>query len=179
MGYRDDFYVIGNIIGYTGCLIGNPTVYFRNGNDYGRITQFHGIRTNIGRASVRTHPQYRIGNYYSRGRIVAKEFEGTRCKHTSRNPFIGRQLFRPHDDTLLAAAIRRFQDQKLCDADHVTGRQTFRKLEMQQELKAQFALSRNPMQALNHVAPSPAQDVIMNLAPEPDDPYLRRGGQIG
>lgn len=56
-GYKDDFYVQENIIGYTGKLGENPTVYFqsrnKNGNiTFGHITQEHDNKDNIGREIV-------------------------------------------------------------------------------------------------------------------------------
>ncbi|MBE3637013.1 hypothetical protein [Mangrovicoccus algicola] len=178
MGYRDDFYCIDNIIGYTGNLIGKPTVYFRQGNHYGRITQWHGIATNIGRASVRWHPAYHIGNYYVAGRLVAQEYEGRDLKHTSRNPFIRREQFRPLDITLLTGAIRRCQDVKRCE-DPVIGHQTSMKMVLHAELGARFDTVRDPMNNMGRVNDSPAMAVIMGLTPEQDDPRLRRGGEIG
>ena len=57
MGYRDDFYTEENIVGYTGDINNNPTVYFEknHGNgeiSYGRITQSHGDPENQGREFI-------------------------------------------------------------------------------------------------------------------------------
>lgn len=54
MAYEPTFYVIDNIIGYTGELHKDPTVYFRCSERHlhGHITQWHRIRKNIGRETV-------------------------------------------------------------------------------------------------------------------------------
>ncbi|UTW64087.1 hypothetical protein KFE98_08095 [bacterium SCSIO 12741] len=63
--YRDDFYRPENIIGHTGDLNKNPTVYFRKGNEVGRITQkFDRNPLNEGREKVRSMDGYSIDNYY-------------------------------------------------------------------------------------------------------------------
>ena len=62
MGYRDDFYMVQNIIGYSGNLQDFPTVYFVKGNEYGHITQKHGDSQNVGRMEVYSSPDYWIGN---------------------------------------------------------------------------------------------------------------------
>lgn len=87
-GYADDFYVKDNIIGYTGDLNDNPTVYFADaggvnpklvkvGNkqqvlvQYGHITQLHQRDWNIGREKVREAFSYNIYNSEKDGK--AKE----------------------------------------------------------------------------------------------------------
>lgn len=64
MGYRDDFYTLDNIIGYTGVLHRQPTVYFWDdtANAYGHITQQHGQPDNVGRELYRQDPNYLIEN---------------------------------------------------------------------------------------------------------------------
>jgi hypothetical protein len=79
MGYRDDFYIKDNILGYTGTIGKDPTVYFAdaggtaprlakvNGKDhvlvtFGHITQFHDIADNIGRGAVMESTSYSIYN---------------------------------------------------------------------------------------------------------------------
>jgi len=54
MAYEPTFYVIENIIGYTGELHKNPTVYFRCSEQHlhGHITQAHKYRDNVGRETV-------------------------------------------------------------------------------------------------------------------------------
>ena len=51
MGYRDDFYIVDFIIGYTGVLHKSPSVYFFDPakNAFGHITQHHEVANNIGR----------------------------------------------------------------------------------------------------------------------------------
>ena len=79
MPYRNDFYIRENIIGYTGNLHNNPTVYFSNklgknletisidGVDenlivFGHITQEHDEADNIGRMKLRQSYSYQIIN---------------------------------------------------------------------------------------------------------------------
>jgi hypothetical protein len=84
MSYRGDFYIPQNIIGYTGNINNNPTVYFQNGTSYGHITQAHDIRQNVGREEVCQAQDYQIINVNGR----AEEWAGGRCIHPSRNAFI-------------------------------------------------------------------------------------------
>lgn len=84
-GYRDDFYIPGNIIGFTGDVDSDPTVYFQRGNEVGHITQAHDIAQNVGREEVKPYAAYSIGNNAS-GRCVEKD--GTRLLHESRNAFV-------------------------------------------------------------------------------------------
>lgn len=79
MAYRDDFYKKENILGYTGDLNKNPTVYFADaggdsprlvnigGKDqvlvtFGHITQHHDLADNIGRGIVLESHSYSIYN---------------------------------------------------------------------------------------------------------------------
>jgi hypothetical protein len=79
MGYRDDFYKKDNILGYTGELLDNPSVYFADaggtsprlvnvgGKDqvlvsFGHITQHHSMADNIGRGAVLESHSYSIYN---------------------------------------------------------------------------------------------------------------------
>ncbi|WP_459209131.1 hypothetical protein [Aquimarina rhabdastrellae] len=86
MAYRDDFYKKANIIGYTGTIGSNETVYFKDGNEYGHITQDHNFVTNIGRETVRSASDYKIENRSSDGRC--QESANGVVFHVSRNPFI-------------------------------------------------------------------------------------------
>lgn len=62
MGYRDDFFIVQNIIGYTGPLHELPSVYFRTKLEYGHITQVHPHSFNWGRTEVKTDPDWKITN---------------------------------------------------------------------------------------------------------------------
>ena len=91
MSYRDDFYIPRNIIGYTGNINNNPTVYFQNGASYGHITQAHDIRQNIGREEVCQAQDYRIFNNVHG---TAEEWAGgrlysplTQCVHKRSRPW--------------------------------------------------------------------------------------------
>ena len=74
MGYQDDFYIPENIVGYTGDIKKNPTVYFeRKEKDgsitFGRITQQHDNKENEGREIVRKSKDYKRENtYYNRSK---------------------------------------------------------------------------------------------------------------
>jgi hypothetical protein len=114
MGYRDDFYIKDNILGYTGNLHGNPTVYFADAGgvnpklvkvgdrtqvvvSFGHITQVHDIPTNIGREEVGESWSYSISNVQMSDGIHGQEciygyLKGAKKPehvdfHTSRNPF--------------------------------------------------------------------------------------------
>jgi hypothetical protein len=143
MAYRNDFYTLRNIIGYTGDLRYLPTVYFQRGHEYGHITQHHMLPYNVGREHVAYHPQYRIANHYRGGRIRAVEIEGMDIVHPSRNPFISRDGFGPGDLLTLSAAIFRFQELKLCYADPRNRDRVHAKHAMQHELLKQFRLVRD------------------------------------
>ncbi len=84
--YEDDFYKKENIIGYTGDPNVQPTVYFREGDRFGRITQAHANPANVGRNLVRDFEDYRIENTGRDGK--AQEFYDAGIRHTSRNPFV-------------------------------------------------------------------------------------------
>lgn len=105
MAYGNDFYVKANIIGYTGDLNDNPTVYFQKGNRFGRITQDHPHANNIGRNRVREYTDYRISNVDGK----AQEYYNGSVRHTSRNSFIA-----VTSDTaaVLALAISNFPNKK-------------------------------------------------------------------
>jgi hypothetical protein len=113
MGYRDDFYTLRNIIGYTGDLNYLPTVYFQRGQEFGHITQYHNRGYNVGREEVESHPCYRIINVKRDGHIHSTEWKGSHNFHTSRTRFIARALLKPFDLTTLSVAIFRFREMKL------------------------------------------------------------------
>jgi hypothetical protein len=111
MGYRDDFYISENIIGYTGSLGDRPTVYFQHGNEFGRITQHHPNPGNVGRNVVRKQDDYDIANYINRGAIRAEEKWDGKTRHKSRNPFFGKKVTN-FERSRLAIAIVRFPNLK-------------------------------------------------------------------
>lgn len=102
MSYEEEFYTPENIIGYTGDFQVNPTVYFKNGNKFGRITQTHADNDNIGRSLVREYTDYRIGNTAPSG--TAEEYYDGEVQHVSRHPFVAAQEH-SHGKTVLAASI--------------------------------------------------------------------------
>ncbi len=91
MGYRDDFYIAANITGYSGAITADPTVYFQlnaNGTRYfGRITQSHDNKLNIGRNKVRAKTDYVIQNQNVNGKMRCTEFYDGAIQHFSRNTF--------------------------------------------------------------------------------------------
>src|SRR5215218_5752828 len=132
MGYRDDFYTKDNILGYTGKLQDNPTVYFAdagrmnpktvkvNGKEqvvvtYGHITQAHDMPTNVGRERVDESYSYSIHNVKENGEEHAQEaVYGTLVGakkaahhefHTSRNRF---EASTKGNIEILALAISKF-----------------------------------------------------------------------
>ena len=91
MGYRDDFYIAENIVGYSGSLHINPTVYFISNDGgsrtFGRITQDHGNKLNVGRNATRSHDDYVVENRTVRGAEKCIEFYGGKIRHESRSLF--------------------------------------------------------------------------------------------
>lgn len=108
MAYRNDFYTVTNIIGFSGDVRFLPTVYFQRGDEYGHITQFHNRPFNVGREYVAfcRASQYHVYNHFIDGRIHAIEWEGYKLVHVSRNRIIKRDSFRPGDLQALSLAIR-------------------------------------------------------------------------
>jgi hypothetical protein len=88
MGYRDDFYVADNLIGYTGQIHRMPSVYFQRGSEFGHITQIHDSPLNNGREPVDDNPDYTMGNEWVDGEWCLVERIGGEEIHTSRNRFI-------------------------------------------------------------------------------------------
>ncbi len=109
MPYRADFYIPQNIIGYTGTISDEPTVYFQSGTAYGHITQKHDIRQNVGREGVKQAQDYRIFNN-SNG--VAEEWANARRFHTSRNAFMSANGLGSVSLTILSLAIAKHKEMK-------------------------------------------------------------------
>jgi len=108
MGYRDDFYMVQNIVGYTGDLNNFPTVYFQKGSEFGHITQKHDESQNVGRTEVYSSDAYFIGNELVGGSLRLVEKIGGRTFHTSRSTLTKVDTFAPaNKDTvaLLAQSI--------------------------------------------------------------------------
>lgn len=85
--YAPDFYVPDNIIGYTGVLQKNPTVYFMSKTHYGHITQVHEDWQNVGREAIYPLGQYGFANMVVEGSIRLVEEDAARnMGHTSRSP---------------------------------------------------------------------------------------------
>lgn len=108
MGYRDDFYMVQYIVGYSGSLHDCPTVYFRKGDEYGHITQKHPCPQNVGRMEVRRSADYWIGNERVNGTLRLVEKDDGVAFHESRSTLTQVDVFAPgQKDTvaLLAQSI--------------------------------------------------------------------------
>lgn len=116
--YRPDLYTFENIIGHTGSLHNNPTVYFRNRRtgDFGFITQAHDFVWNVGREPVfreTADKRYVIENRNVNGMLRAVEMLVDRngvedVIHKSRNRFIDCRRANTHQLAILASSIYRF-----------------------------------------------------------------------
>jgi hypothetical protein len=113
MGYRDNFYVVGSIIGFTGILHQSPTVYFHAGTEFGHITQNHWFEANCGREDVGSDPGYTIGNETQPNGIRASV---ERCSgvviHSSRSLYTAVNPTEVNTIALLAQAIIAFPEKK-------------------------------------------------------------------
>jgi len=108
--YAPDFYVKENIIGFTGNLYSNPTVYFQNNIAYGHITQSHSNPNNIGRELVNYSHRYTIGNTGMGG--TSEEKIGAIVFHPSRTRFVSRRHLTMAIIEELAKAIEQFPNRK-------------------------------------------------------------------
>lgn len=150
MTYEDAFYVVENIIGYSGPLYDHPTVYFRDGSGVGQsrngprsghITQLHEIKENMGRETVVNDPGYSIENIVCpwdteppnlKGTITGYEKwphyvnpDGTVADHISRTPikFLDGKPNK-HVLAVLSQAIYLFPDEKACSKTAVETHQS-------------------------------------------------------
>lgn len=113
MGYRDDFFVVDNIVGYTGKLHDLPTVYFESEAEVSHITQQHDIKDNIGREAVFSREGYHAGNTDEGGeKARLLELKGSNLIHESRNEMISVEGMPSKDQSLLAQSIWSFQELK-------------------------------------------------------------------
>ena len=87
MAYAPEFYIPDNIIGYTGVLNKNPTVYFLSTTHYGHITQVHDEWRNVGRETIRPNAKYAFGNVGDNSSLVESD-PGAPMSHHSRSPMI-------------------------------------------------------------------------------------------
>jgi hypothetical protein len=87
VAYEPEFYKPGNIIGYTGVLNKNPTVYFLSATHYGHITQVHDDWQNVGREAILSNARYFFGNVGKSNRLLEQD-PGISMKHRSRSPMI-------------------------------------------------------------------------------------------
>lgn len=128
MGYRDDFYVRGNIIGITGPVQELPSVYFKSKDgEYGHITQVHHYTFNWGRTDVTKDPGWQITNTCPRqcgcGSASSHEIDGKgRVFHVSRGVFRPLSELSAGDLDVVSEAIHRCPNQKT-DPLNTPGRQ--------------------------------------------------------
>lgn len=130
MGYRDDFYIAENIIGYTGTATLHPTVYFKYQYLFGHITQNHRNPQNIGRTVVYWATDYCAMNYSKEitdpailekltprttenGRMF--EFYHGEVRHKSRDQFIPVQNLNTTLSSQLFIAIHSYPRMKIKD----------------------------------------------------------------
>lgn len=120
--YRANFYVPENIIGYTGALHENPTVYFQDGAEFGHITQAHDNAWNIGREPVMSEEpgtRYVIENNdndVAEEKLVNPVTGATILRfHTSRSKFHDARRLNIDVLAILAGAIWRFSAKKAGD----------------------------------------------------------------
>jgi hypothetical protein len=87
VAYAPEFYVPENIIGYTGVLNKNPTVYFLSATHYGHITQVHDTWRNVGRETIRPNARYVFGNVGNNNCLIESD-DAAPMGHTSRSAMI-------------------------------------------------------------------------------------------
>lgn len=120
MAYRDDFYTIENVVGFTGNIQDNPTVYFMTDDEAGHITQIHDNKKNIGRGMVLDTEGYSMKNIYDAkmGKFHLVELMGDKIIHPSRNPFVAVPNLdnRPNEKALFQKAILKFKEVKIREA---------------------------------------------------------------
>lgn len=146
MGYRDDFYKVENLIGYTGNVRKDPTVYFFDGDHFGHITQYHHIPINIGRSRLRRSINYSIRNDGPDRSSV--EYNDGKKIHTSRNPFIAKKHISESDLAVLYQSITNYPEMKEC-GDQVMREQMQNKSDLMREMHRV-----NVRRGLQHVPPS-------------------------
>lgn len=112
MGYHDELYNVAYMIGYTGTVHLNPTVYFQRKYRYGHITQAHDIKANIGRERVGENPEYVIENKIKNGKATCIERIGDKKFHTSRNEFIPIAKCSNLQKAVLGQSVLNFTEQK-------------------------------------------------------------------
>ncbi len=112
MGYRDDFYVAANIVGYSGRLESFPSVYFLTTQEYGHITQEHDYSQNVGRSKVHSARGYTIGNEMVGSVLKLVEKMNGRIFHESRTTLTTVDQNDAETMAVLGQVIWKYQDQK-------------------------------------------------------------------
>jgi len=133
MSYESDFYRPENIIGYTGDINLDPTVYFKDPPDgippqrvkYGHITQEHRLGkivaasgevlsegANVGREKVHFSQHYHMEDGPGHHLQEWDDERSDQPVHTSRNQFIPKAGLDARAMYLLSCAIARFTEEK-------------------------------------------------------------------
>ena len=105
--YASEFYLETNIVGYTGDLSNNPTIYFETQLYFGHITQSHDVIANVGRQLVEEKQMYYQAADLNTGFL--EEWNNGKLVHDSRGKFLKAG---PRLQTKLGLAILRFQNLK-------------------------------------------------------------------
>lgn len=132
MGYRDDLYKADNIIGWTGKLHAEPTVYFRcvspDGKQmFGHIAQTNPTPANIGRGRVFTTNRDTFGGQYFERVVSFVEANGDQGKVDARIGFNPISAATQQDMSILTSSIRKFAELKGYDAVSKGGKDSARK----------------------------------------------------
>lgn len=112
MAYRDDFYHVDNIYGYSGSLHEFPTVYFLSSEEFGHITQEHVTSQNVGRQAVEDADGYSIGNETVNGVLKLVEKMDGRVFHESRTTLTRVSKSDTDAFAICSQAIWKYQDEK-------------------------------------------------------------------
>jgi hypothetical protein len=152
MAYRDDFYNVDNIIGYSGDLHKFPTVYFLTSKEYGHITQEHGYDQNVGRQEVCDAKGYTIGNEPVKGELKLLEKVNGEVIHESRTTLTRVTKSDADAFAICSQAIWKYQNEKYIstfskDVQKGIAATDKKKMALNKEIK------RGPL-GLEHVPPS-------------------------
>ncbi|HUO23133.1 MAG TPA: hypothetical protein VMU59_11510 [Caulobacteraceae bacterium] len=115
MGYRDDFYIVDNIIGYSGSLSDFPSVYFQTKGEFGHITQKHPSSQNVGRSIVQHAAGYKIENVMVKGQLKLLESMNGAVFHESRSTLKRVAELSAADKAIVAQSIWQCKLQKQID----------------------------------------------------------------
>jgi hypothetical protein len=152
MAYRDDFYHVDNILGYSGNLQEFPTVYFLTSKEYGHITQEHGYGQNVGRQEVESATGYSIGNENVNGTLKLVEKMNGNVFHESRTTLTKVSKSDADAFALCSQAIWKYQDEKYI-SNFSKGVQKEISATDKKKMALNKEINRGPL-GLEHVSPS-------------------------